>query len=95
MLTKYGSLDAILAAAHDLKSELSKAVRAKILAATDYIEAAKPVVRVARDAPVHFYTDDDRLPRQPADPQRVAELAKLYGISSSNGRLQKALATGA
>ena len=95
MLTKYGSLDAVLAAAHDPKSELPKAVRAKILAATDYIEAAKPVVRVARDAPVHFYTDDDRLPAQPADPQRVAELSKLYGISSSIGRLQKALAAGA
>jgi 5'-3' exonuclease len=95
MLTKYGSLDAVLADAHDPKSELPKAVRAKILAATDYIEAAKPVVRVARDAPVHFYTDDDRLPRQPADPQRVAELSKLYGISSSIGRLQKALAAGA
>jgi 5'-3' exonuclease len=95
MLTKYGSLDAVLAAAHDPKSELPKAVRAKILAATDYIEAAKPVVRVARDAPVHFYTDDDRLPAHPADPQRVAELSKLYGISSSIGRLQKALAAGA
>ena len=75
MLTKYGSLDAVLAATHNPNSELPKAVRAKILAATDYIEAARPVVRVARDAPVHFYTDDDRLPRQPADPQRVAELA--------------------
>jgi len=95
MLTKYGSLDAILVAAHDSKSELPKAVRAKILSAVDYIEAAKPVVRVARDAPVHFYTDDDRLPRQPADPQRVADLAASYGISSSIGRLQKALATGA
>ena len=95
MLTKYGSLDAVLAATHNPNSELPKAVRAKILAATDYIEAAKPVVRVARDAPVHFYTDDDRLPAQPADPQRVAELSKLYGISSSIGRLQKALAAGA
>ena len=93
MLTKYGSLDAVLAAAHDPKSELPKAVRAKILAATDYIEAAKPVVRVARDAPVHFYTDDERLPRQPADPQRVAELAASYGIGSSIARLQKALDT--
>ena len=95
MLTKYGSLDAVLAATHNPNSELPKAVRAKILAATDYIEAAKPVVRVARDAPVHFYTDDDRLPAHPADPQRVAELSKLYGISSSIGRLQKALAAGA
>ena len=92
MLTRYGSLDAILTAAHDPKSDLPKAFRTKLLAATDYIEAAQPVVRVARDAPVHFYTDGDRLPRQPADPQRVAELAEVYGISSPIARLQKALA---
>ena len=91
MLTRYGSLDAILAAADDPKSDLPKAFRAKLLAAGDYIEAARPVVRVARDAPVHFYTDGDRLPRQPADPKRVAELAQAYGISSPIARLQKAL----
>ena len=91
MLTRYGCLDAILAAADDPKSDLPKAFRAKLLAAGDYIEAARPVVRVARDAQVHFYTDGDRLPRQPADPKRVAELAQAYGISSPIARLQKAL----
>jgi 5'-3' exonuclease len=91
MLSQYGSLEAILEAAHDPKSKLSKAFRAKLLAATDYIEAAVPVVRVARDAPVEFYTDTDRLPLHAADPQRVADLAKTYGLNSSIGRLQKAL----
>ncbi len=80
MLSQYGSLDDILAAAHDPKSALPKAFRAKLLAATDYIEAAGPVVRVARDAPV-----DDSTPAMTgcrcsaADPARVAELAKAYG----------------
>ena len=92
MLTKYESLDAILVAAHDPKSELPKAVRAKILAATDYIEAAKPVVRVARDAPVELFTADDRLPLDAADPDRVVGLARDWGIASSIGRLEKALA---
>ena len=42
---------------------MSKALRAKLLAATDYIEAAGPVVRVATDAPVTLSTDtDDLLP---------------------------------
>lgn len=91
MLSRYGSLEAILAAADDPKSDLPKAFRSKLLAAGDYIEAARPVVRVARDAPVHFYTDDDRLPRQPADPERVDELTQAYGISSPIARLQKAL----
>lgn len=91
MLTRYGSLASILAAAADPKSDLPKAFRAKLLAAADYIEAAQPVVRVARDALVELYADDDRLPLHAADPQRVAELAEAYGISSPIARLQKAL----
>ena len=91
MLSQYGSLENILAAAHDPKSALPKAFRAKILAATDYIEAAKPVVRVARDAPVQLFTADDTLPLHAADPARVAELAERYGLTSSVARLQKAL----
>lgn len=91
MLTGYGSLANILTAAHDPKSALPKAFRAKILAATDYIEAAGPVVAVARDAPVVLSGADDRLPLHAADPARVAELAERYGVASSVARLQKAL----
>ena len=94
MLTEYGSLDTILAAAHDPKSLLPKAFRAKVLAALDYIEAAGPVVQVARDAPVHFYSDTDRLPAPAQLPEEVAALAAGYGLSSPVGRLQKALAGG-
>ena len=91
MLIQYGSLERILTAAHDPKSAMPKAFRAKILAATDYIEAAKPVVRVARDAPVHLFTADDTLPLLAADPGRVAELAERHGLGSAIARLQKAL----
>lgn len=91
MLTQYGSLATILEAAQDPQSKLPKAFRAKILAATDYIEAAGPVVRVARDAPLRLYTDDDRLPLHAADPARVAKLAEDHGLSSPVARLQKAL----
>lgn len=91
MLTRYGSLEAILAAAGDPESDLPKAFRARILAAVDYIEAAGPVVQVARDAPVHFYTDDDTLPRTAVKPKRVAQLAAAYGLGTPVARLQKAL----
>lgn len=91
MLSQYGSLDRIMAAAHDPQSALPKAFRAKILAAVDYIRAAGPVVRVARDAPVQLSGIDDRLPLVAADPARVAQLAQDLGISSSIARLQKAL----
>jgi 5'-3' exonuclease len=91
LLAQYGSLEAILAAAHDPKSKMPKAYRSKLLAATDYVEAAGPVVRVATDAPVKLYTDSDTLPLVAAHPRKVAELASALGVTSSVGRLQKAL----
>lgn len=91
MLSRYGSLANILSAAGDPKSDLPKAFRAKVLAALDYIEAAQPVVRVARGAPVRLDTADDRLPLHAADPNRVAELAGHYGLGTPIARLQKAL----
>jgi 5'-3' exonuclease len=91
LLAQYGSLAAILAAADDPKSSLAKGVRAKLRAATDYIEVAGPVVRVATDAPVTFSTASDALPLAAADPARVADLATQLGVGSSIARLQKAL----
>jgi 5'-3' exonuclease len=91
LLARYGSLAAILAAVDDPKSSLAKGVRAKLRAATEYIEVAGPVVRVATDAPVKFSTATDALPLAAADPARVAELATQLGVGSSIARLQKAL----
>ncbi|CRZ13903.1 5'-3' exonuclease [Mycolicibacterium neworleansense] len=91
LLARHGSLQGIQAAAEDPKSSLSKAHRAKLLAAADYMAAAEPVVRVAVDAPVHLSTTTDELPLAAGDPARVAELAAAYGVTSSISRLQSAL----
>jgi 5'-3' exonuclease len=91
LLAQYGSLDGIMAAAHDPKSKLSKAFRKKLLGAADYVELAGPVVRVRTDAPVKLSRKTDTLPLSAKDPKRVAELADKYGVASSIGRLQKAL----
>ena len=91
LLAQHGSLEGILAAAHDPKSKMSKAYRTKLLAATDYIEAAQPVVKVAIDADVNFSTPSDALPLAAEHPRKVAKLAEQYGVTSSIGRLQKAL----
>ncbi|MEB3030697.1 5'-3' exonuclease [[Mycobacterium] nativiensis] len=91
LLSRYGSLAAVLDAAADPASAMAKGVRAKLQAAQDYIAAAGPVVRVATDAPVTFSTPSDILPRTAADPVRVAELANQLGVSSSIARLQRAL----
>jgi 5'-3' exonuclease len=95
LLAQHGSLKQILAAAHDPKSRMSKAYRTKILSATDYIEKAEPVVLVAShlepDAEIDWSTASDELPLAAEHPRKVAKLAEQYGVSSSIGRLQKAL----
>ncbi|OMC52687.1 5'-3' exonuclease [Mycobacterium sp. IS-836] len=91
LLAQHGSLERILAAAQDPKSKMAKGLRAKLLGAIDYIEAAGHVVRVATDAPVNLSTPTDELPLAAAHPKRTAELATELGVGSSIGRLQKAL----
>jgi 5'-3' exonuclease len=91
LLAQHGSLEAILAAAQDPASTMSKSWRTKLLAATDYIERAGPVVRVKTDAEIDWSTASDTLPLTAKDPRRVAELAGEYGVVSSIERLQKAL----
>lgn len=91
LLAQHGSLDQILAAAHDPASKMAKGLRVKLLGATEYIEAAGRVVRVATDAPVTLSTPTDAIPLVAADPERTAELATELGVGSSIARLQKAL----
>jgi 5'-3' exonuclease len=91
LLAQHGSLEEILAAAHDSKSKMAKGLRAKLLASGDYIEAAGQVVRVATDAPVVLSTPTDELPLVAAHPRRTATLASELGVGSSIARLQKAL----
>ena len=94
MLSRYGSLERILAAAADPESDLPRSFRARIVSALDYIEAALPVVFVARDAPVELSTTDDRLPKADVDPAGLSQLAERYGVVSSVGRLQQAMGLG-
>jgi 5'-3' exonuclease len=91
LLAQHGSLEEILSAAHDQKSKMSKAYRTKLLAATDYIERAGPVVRVATDAKISWSTKSDTLPLAAEHPRKVAKLAEQYGVTSAIGRLQQAL----
>jgi 5'-3' exonuclease len=49
LLREFGDLDGILAAANDPGTPLSPSVRAKLLAAADYLAVAPAVVNVVRD----------------------------------------------
>jgi 5'-3' exonuclease len=69
---------------------LAPPVRAKLAAAAGYLAVVEPVVRVALDAPVRL-DRPDTLPDGLADPDRVAELSRRWGLSGSVDRLAKAL----
>ncbi|GAA3113966.1 5'-3' exonuclease [Planomonospora alba] len=68
---------------------LTKAQRARLAAALDYLDVAPAVVRVARDAPVP--EADLRLPAAPRDPQALADLGARYGLTGPLKRLAAAL----
>lgn len=85
LLRRYGSLEAILAA-----TDLSPTIRAKLRAAADYLAAARRVVAPVTDCPVTG--GDGLIPRAPAHPAELLELARTYGLESAVTRLVDALA---
>ncbi|MFT4126036.1 MAG: 5'-3' exonuclease [Gordonia sp. (in: high G+C Gram-positive bacteria)] len=95
LLREYGNLDAVEAAAADPSSTLATRPRTALLAATDYLAAARTVVFVRTDADTIDSRADDHLPRSPADPRRLAGLVDELGIGGSVTRLSTALGWGA
>lgn len=90
MLARYGTLDALMAAAHAGDPKLAPGATKKLVAAADYVAAAPRVVRVVRDADLAPH--DDTMPRTPVDHDAVVALADRWGIGSSLTRLVTALA---
>ena len=91
LIGQYGSLESIMAAAADPSSKMPAAQRKKLVAATEYVAVAEKVVRVATEAKITMSTASDVLPLSAKHPRKVAELAGEWGVTSSIGRLQKAL----
>src|SRR5690606_5448075 len=77
LVTRFGSLEALVAAARDGHPDVPPRARTKLVESSDYLAAAPLVVRVATDAPV-IGVDDDHVPHEPVAPERVAELAERY-----------------
>lgn len=89
LITRYSTLDGLLAAVRDGDDTLSPGTARKLIAAAGYLAVAPAVVRVVRDAPVPPV--DDTLPATPADPDALVALAERWGIGSSLSRLVTAL----
>lgn len=91
LMLRYGSVVALREAALDPSSDMAQGVRAKLSAASDYLDAALPVVRVVRDADVEL-SRSDTIPASPADSNELARLATELGIVNAVDRLVAALA---
>jgi 5'-3' exonuclease len=92
LISAWGSVEALAAAADDPRSGLGAGPRKKLTAAREYLDVAPRVVRVARDAAVWTEPDGDgRIPDEPADPERLASLITEHGIGTSVKRLLDAL----
>ena len=92
ILARYGTIDALLVALEQpADGGLSPSVRAKLVAARDYLVSARPVVAVVCDLPVPA-DFDDRLPSGPADPATLVELSARWGLDTPLNRLLAVLA---
>ena len=90
LIDRYGSLAGILAALDDPAAGFAPGLRAKLVAADDYLAVAPKVVRVALDVPVPAL--DTALPTSPADPDRLLALAEQWNLAGPCRRLVDALA---
>lgn len=91
LMLQYESVAALRAAALDPESDMAKGLRAKLANASDYLDAALPVVRVVTDADV-VLSRSDEIPAEPADLEALDKLAETLGIRNAVDRLVSAMA---
>ena len=89
LLNRFGTIDAIVAAAQDTEADMGPGPRGRIKAALPYLAVAPQVVAVARD--IGLGDLDLSLPRTPRDPDRVVALDERWDLGSSAVRLVEAL----
>ncbi len=90
LVSRFGSVEQIVAAAELGQAGFPSGAVAKILAARDYLAAAVGVVRGRTDVDLDLI--QDRLPGQPADPSRLIELVDEFGLERSVNRVLAAIA---
>ncbi len=80
LVTAYGGIPDVIAAARDASTPMRPAVRAGILAALDYLAVAPRVVEVVGDLPLPDVVAT--LADVPADPDALAVLVERWGVAS-------------
>lgn len=85
LITEYGDLAGVRAAAEDRTSKLTPAKRRGIVEAAAYLDVAPTVVKVAGDVPLPEF--DATLPTAPRDPAALDALVKRWGLGGAVGRL--------
>ena len=93
LVTRYGDLASIVAAADDPAAGFAPGLRGKLRAAQDYLAVAPTVVRVVRDVPLPAF--DPAIPATPADPDRLLTLAETWNLAGPCQRLVEALTAAA
>ncbi|UQX90300.1 5'-3' exonuclease [Jatrophihabitans telluris] len=89
-VSKFGTIEQILALAVTGEESMSPTIRTKVLKAQEYLQVAPDVVRGRTDLDVGEV--DDRLPGPDADPEMLDALGSEFGLGSSIDRLRTALA---
>jgi 5'-3' exonuclease len=85
LVSKHGDVDGVLAAAADPQSGIAPGVRAKLLAAIEYLAVAPAVVGVVCDLPVPVL--DARIPAAPRDPEALLALSDRWGLAGPLNRV--------
>jgi 5'-3' exonuclease len=93
LLSEYGDLAGILDAAADPESGVTKSVRAKLDAASDYLAVAPRVVAVVRD--LALPSVDDAIVDPEGNTTELDALATEHGLGGSMDRVRPALAAAA
>ena len=88
LITKYGSLTALLEALDAGDTAMPAGARTKLDASRDYLAVAPKVVAVAHDVPLPAY--DEGIPARPRDPDRLVELSQRWGLDSPLNRVLSA-----
>jgi 5'-3' exonuclease len=92
LINRYGDLAGLRRAVADGDPQIKGAQRARLEAASAYLDVAPVVVQVARDAPIPDF--DASLPRQVADLTLLSSLASGYGLTNPINRVLDALGLG-